>query len=96
MRTRVAPSPSDVTHHVVLDMEDELSAISRPMKPEDIIRASAERLGIQAEAIRKWGERGRVPYRWRLPILDDCKRRRLNVDPAWFDRFGRQNSTEAA
>jgi hypothetical protein len=33
------------------------------------IEAIAERLGVKPEARRKWRERGSVPHRWRLPIL---------------------------
>ncbi|MGL5362628.1 MAG: hypothetical protein ACRDBH_07090 [Bosea sp. (in: a-proteobacteria)] len=33
------------------------------------IDAIAERLGVKSEARRKWRERGAVPHRWRLPIL---------------------------
>lgn len=34
------------------------------------IEAKAAELGVGAEAIRKWRERGKVPDRWRLPLLD--------------------------
>jgi hypothetical protein len=33
------------------------------------IDAIAERLGVKIEARRKWRQRGSVPHRWRLPIL---------------------------
>jgi hypothetical protein len=37
----------------------------------DYIDAIAKRLGVKSEARRKWRERGSVPHRWRLPILQE-------------------------
>jgi len=60
-----------------------LYAMSAP-DPWQFIDATAEKLGVTAEALRKWHERG-VPHRWRLPIVDAAKRAKIKFDTAAFD-----------
>jgi hypothetical protein len=44
--------------------------------PWDTVFAIAAELKIEtADARRKWKERGRVPYKWRIPILQEASRR---------------------
>lgn len=33
------------------------------------IEERAAELGVNAEAVRKWRERNRVPYRWHMPLI---------------------------
>ena len=40
------------------------------MKPEIDTLAAAR--GITVEARQKWRERGSVPHRWRIPLLQDA------------------------
>ncbi len=54
------------------------------------IATGAAELGVGAEAIRKWRERGKVPYRWRLPLLNAAKARRKRLDESIFDNLPRQ------
>ena len=37
------------------------------------IEITAKKLGVSDEAIRKWRERGSVPGKWHLAILDASK-----------------------
>lgn len=50
-----------------------------------IIEAEAAALGVSDEAMRKWRERGRVPYRFRLPILIAAEKHGTPIDAAAFD-----------
>lgn len=34
------------------------------------VDAIALALGVKPDALRKWRERDRVPYRWRLPLIE--------------------------
>lgn len=55
---------------------------------KDIIASLANELGdpaVTVEAIRKWQERGRVPHRLRLPLIELAKRRRLPLSADDFD-----------
>jgi len=36
-------------------------------------------LGITREALRKARERHRIPYRWRLPLLQQAAKRGMNL-----------------
>ena len=47
----------------------------------------AERLGASKEAMRKWEERGHVPFGWRLPIQEAARKARVKLAA---DDFGRQ------
>lgn len=49
--------------------------------------------GVTPEAIRKWRERGKVPHRHRLPLLDLAKRKRA---PLTVRDFEFPKSSEAA
>lgn len=58
----------------------------RPMSAfHDIIVPLAKSLGHTDYAIEKWRVRGRVPYRWRLPLIEAAKRRGKKLDPKCFD-----------
>lgn len=51
----------------------------------DIIVPLAKSLGISDFAIEKWRVRGRVPHRWRLPLLELAKRRGKALRAAQFE-----------
>jgi hypothetical protein len=51
----------------------------------DRIAALAPHIEVTAEALRKARERGRVPHRWRLRLLDEAKRRDVPLRPDEFD-----------
>lgn len=58
------------------------------MGMKEIIATLATELGdpkVTADAIRKWEERGRVPHRLRLPLIDLAKGRRLKLSASDFD-----------
>lgn len=60
------------------------------LSPDDqwkLIEEAAASMGVDAEARRKWRERGRVAYRWRLPILNYVKANKKRLDPAIFDQI---------
>lgn len=40
---------------------------------------------ITPEAIRKWDERGGVPHRYRLPLIELAKRKRVTLSASDFD-----------
>ena len=52
------------------------------------IEALAEELGVKRNAILQWRFRGKVPHRWRLPILVVAKKRRIKLQEEAFDGFG--------
>lgn len=49
-----------------------------------IERAAAD-MGVGSEARRKWRERGHVPHKYRLPLLQAAKVARVKLDPEIFD-----------
>ena len=49
-----------------------------------IVLGIAEGLGVALEARRKWRQRGHVPYRWRLPILEIARVQNKNLRVADF------------
>jgi hypothetical protein len=55
------------------------------MSDWNTIDRAAAALGVKQEARRKWRERGRVPYRWRIPIMQKAVTFGEAVDPALFD-----------
>ena len=52
-----------------------------------VIERLASVLGVKDEARRKWRERGRVDYRWRLPLIEAARATGQNLDAAAFDQF---------
>tara|TARA_R110000868_G_scaffold411706_1_gene707790 strand:- start:21137 stop:21328 length:192 start_codon:yes stop_codon:yes gene_type:complete len=55
---------------------------------KEIIASLATELGdprVTPEAIRKWEERGRIPHRLRLPLIELAKTRRLKLSASDFD-----------
>ena len=51
-----------------------------------VIERIAARLGVRGETRRKWRERGKVPGRWHLPILQKARAEGLELNPdALFD-----------
>ena len=52
-----------------------------------IIDEAAAHLGVSTDARRKWRERGRVPHRWRIPIIQEARRagHQLALDDTAFD-----------
>lgn len=61
--------------------------MSDAIKQWVFVETVAAELGAAPEARRKWRERGKVPHRWRLPILDAARKKRVKVDPAIFDNI---------
>jgi hypothetical protein len=53
----------------------------------EFIATAAAELGAGAEAIRKWRERGKVPHRWRIPLLKAAKAKRKRLDDSIFDNI---------
>lgn len=51
----------------------------------DIIVPLAKQLGCGDYAIEKWRVRGKVPHRWRLPLLDAAKKNRKRLAPDAFE-----------
>jgi bifunctional DNA-binding transcriptional regulator/antitoxin component of YhaV-PrlF toxin-antitoxin module len=47
----------------------------------------AASLGVRADTRRKWRERGRVPGRWHLPIVEKARSEGLELDPAALSDF---------
>lgn len=55
---------------------------------KEIIASLATELGdprVTPEAIRKWEERGRIPHRLRLPLIELAKTRRVKLSASDFD-----------
>lgn len=55
---------------------------------KEIIATLATELGdpkVTPEAIRKWEERGRIPHRLRLPLIDLAKGKRVKLSAEDFD-----------
>lgn len=51
--------------------------------PWDTVFTIATELDIEtADARRKWKERGRVPYKWRIPILQEAAKRGVMLSAA--------------
>jgi len=50
-----------------------LRAMKKQQPDWEAIAAVARELGVKDEAIRKWRERGSVPGRWHLAIIDKSK-----------------------
>lgn len=44
-----------------------------------LINLLAAELGVSDEARKKWRQRGAVPHKWRLPILDLAAKRRVPI-----------------
>lgn len=51
----------------------------------EFIEAVGKRLGVEAEALRKWRVRG-VPAKYRLSIVDAARDERFRLDRSAFDR----------
>jgi len=49
-----------------------------------MVDSEAEALGVDAAARRKWRQR-RVPYEWRIKIMESMASRRVIVSAADFD-----------
>lgn len=64
-----------------LDRRDSLSPLCGMPEASsfETIRTIGAELGVSDEAMRKWVERGRVPYKWRLPILGSARKRGLEL-----------------
>lgn len=55
---------------------------------KEIIATLATELGddrVTPDAIRKWDERGSVPHRHRLPLMEIAKRKRVPLVPRDFE-----------
>lgn len=59
--------------------------MSTPAAQWQFIETVAAEMGAKEEARRKWRERGRVPHRWRLPIMEAARAKRVKLDSAIFD-----------
>jgi antitoxin component of MazEF toxin-antitoxin module len=54
-----------------------------------VIDRIAAGLGVRSETRRKWRERGKVPGRWHLPILQKAGEEGLDLDPEALTDFRR-------
>jgi hypothetical protein len=55
---------------------------------KEIIATLASELGddrVTPDAIRKWEERGKVPHRHRLPLIEIARRKRVSLSPSDFE-----------
>ena len=52
------------------------------MEKIDLIDGLAAELNVSVDARKKWRQRGAVPHKWRLPILDLARQRGLSISPA--------------
>ena len=50
-----------------------------------ILEIAKSEFGVKQKALEKWKERGRVPYRWRIPILKAAAVRHISIAEADFD-----------
>ena len=61
----------------------------RPMKSDetiwDVVHMVADDVGINRERIRLWRFRGKVPYKWRLPIVDAAKKKNRRIEQRDFE-----------
>ena len=55
------------------------------MEAPDVIDELAASLGVSPEARKKWRQRGAVPHKWRLPILDLAAKRGVKIPLGAFD-----------
>ena len=60
-----------------------------------LIDSLAASQGVNEEARRKWYERGRVPYKWRLPLSEAARSLGQAIAPEAFDQFRKKNDTAA-
>lgn len=83
--------------NTVLDGAEKIVAHFAPMKVDswEIVELLARELGVTTGQLRIWRQRA-VPHRYRLPIADLARKRKLDFDPAWFDRPARKNGRRAA
>lgn len=70
-----------IPRHVILDRRDNLSlyvAMQNNQLTWATVDSEAEALGVDAAARRKWRQR-RVPFEWRLKIIESLARRGITV-----------------
>jgi hypothetical protein len=60
-----------------------------------IIDQLAAELGVKLVTRKKWHDRGWVPHRWRLPIVQEASKRGVEIVPAAFDAFRRPSDSRA-
>ena len=48
------------------------------------LKALGAELGVKDEAMRKWEERGSVPHRWRIPMINLARAKRVK-SPTVFE-----------
>lgn len=51
----------------------------------EIVARFAARHGIASDTLRKWRERGRVPYRWQWKLASEARDAGELIDPAIFN-----------
>ncbi len=56
----------------------------------------ATKLGVSTDAQRKWFERGLVPHRWRMPILQEAMKRGITADYSSLGELERNRKRRAA
>lgn len=59
-----------------------------------LIEELAADLGVGSETCRKWRERERVAYKWRLPLMEAAAKAGKDIDIAVFDKFVRPEPAE--
>ena len=82
-----------VSGHIVLDGLDKLSndaGMKLLQEKWPTVRAAAETLGINEEAMRKWQERKSIPSRWHVRLI------MASNGALQLDDFMQQNTEDAA
>lgn len=54
-----------------------------------LLREIAISSGVTSSTFQKWRERGRVPYRHRLPFCLIAQERGININPLIFENLSR-------
>lgn len=61
-------------------MSDKSWAMNALTEKWPLVETHAKALGVKDEALRKWQERGRVPYRWHLPLIETAAGKLVPAD----------------
>lgn len=76
----------------VLDDVD-ISSILRGMLNQEQLAEIGRKLGVTNEARQKWWQRGQVPHRWRLAVLQEAMKCGIQAN---YDELGRLRRKRAA
>jgi len=59
---------------------------------KQIIVTLAAARGIGPEALKKWRQRGKVPFKHRFPLMEDAKKKGVRLDVGDLEFEGTANS----